>query len=730
VSIVIVADGEASVVAESIEALARTMYRPLEVVIAAEPGPNAAPRTGRSSIPIVVVRVAAADDRGSMIDAAVAAAGGELICVLDPAVEPLLPDWLGHLVETVEAGAAAAGPVIVRAPGHGLVPAAQRSRDLSVLSAGVDFARFDGAIAPRHIGFGAPYRWAPSSPTRTVPGLSVAGLLVRRSALTDAGGWARGFVEAGLSTGGEPHADADLAIRLRAAGGRLVCDHRAVAMCRVDESDVAPAVGPPKGDVRARWDTAGDRATFLDRWGPRLAREVYLDVLGGRHEWSVDPLHIRGVGMARLAATPATTGDPRITYAAAGAGTDPATGGADVLLVGDLGFDIREAPTGQIRVAWVTDTAPRHLDEFDLVIAATARDRERVEGGTAKRIVVADLAAPGGIDRLGELIRDWVEARRIGIRIGPSTWRTAHAWGDYHFARSLQRYLERAGLPTRVRLIRDWSSAAAARDDATIHLFGNRLAHNRPSQVNVLWQISHPDLATIEQYDGFDHVFVASDPFAATMAERSHVPVEALHQATDPERFYPDPLGEHHDLLFVANYRPDRPVLDWLLPTGHDLAVYGKDWDRHGLEPRYHRGQHIPNPELRVAYSAASIVLNDTWADMRAAGFIPNRVYDALACGAFVVSDDVVGIVDEFDGAVAIYRDPAELRAMVDRFLAYPAARRAMAERGRAAVLERHTFERRTASILAAIGPRLAERPGRISEAGPSPADREPPAGR
>ena len=227
--------------------------------------------------------------------------------------------------------------------------------------------------------------------------------------------------------------------------------------------------------------------------------------------------------------------------------------------------------------------------------------------------------------------------------------------------------------------------------------------------------ISHPDLASEALYATYDHAFVASDAFAAVMAKRSTVPVDPLHQATDPERFFPDPTGPRHELLFVANYRPNRPIVDWLLPTDRDLAVYGNGWDKHGMDARHHLGLHIPNEDLRHFYSSASIVLNDTWEDMRAAGFISNRIYDALACGAFVLSDDVAGLADEFDGGVAVYSDEAGLREAVERYLDAPALRRETAERGRSAVLERHTFERRAAALLAVIEPLLADRPAQLN---------------
>ena len=696
--------------------LERTAYRPVELVIVGEAAAAPTGTADSSSISVRYVAPSRGRDQQASIATAIAAADGELVCLLDPGVEPILPDWLGHLVETVLAGSVAAGPTLLRARGRGLVRAKQQTADHSIVSAGIDLERSSGTFTPRHIELGVPFHWKPPPTPTDVPALSLACLLVRRSALLSAGGVPGAYADGGLCMASTPFADVDLGFRLRATGGRLTNDRRALAWCRFQEPRPTPVARPGKGDFRGRWLTVGDRATFIDRWGPRLVRQVLLDAITGAHRWSIAPLRVAVLGDVRLPSKESGVDWQVVGGSIAGGSPNLTSIGADVVIVADPEADIRDTPTGLIRVAWVGATGPRYLDEFDLVVAATNADRDRIAGETAKAIDVADLEGPGGIDELRELLARWAATRRLGIRIGPVSWRNAHLWGDYHFGRSLQRYLERAGHPTRVRLIGDWSSEAAAADDATVHVFGRHPAHNRPCQVNALWQISHPDQASAELYDTYDHAFVASEPFAALMAERAHVPVDPLHQATDPERFHPDDAGPHHELLFVANYRPNRPVVEWLLPTTRELAIYGQAWDEHGLDPRYHLGRHIPNEELRRYYSSASIVLNDTWEDMRAAGFISNRIYDALACGAFVLSDDVTGLAEEFDGGVAIYRDAAGLRSAVERYLDDPDGRRAIADRGRAAVLERHTFEQRAATIVAAIEPRLDALPALITQ--------------
>jgi O-antigen biosynthesis protein len=187
------------------------------------------------------------------------------------------------------------------------------------------------------------------------------------------------------------------------------------------------------------------------------------------------------------------------------------------------------------------------------------------------------------------------------------------------------------------------------------------------------------------------------------------VPVAVLEQGTDPDVFFPEADEAHaHDLVFVGNSRKVmRRVLADLLPTEHDLAVWGGDWD--GLiEARHVVGTYLPNDEVRRAYSSAAIVLNDHWDDMREHGFASNRLYDAVACGALVVSDRLDGLEERFGGAVVTYETAEELRTIVDHFLANPEERAARGAAGRELVLANHTFAHRVDALLAHADAALA----------------------
>jgi Glycosyl transferases group 1 len=718
VSVVVVARDHRPLPARLRRAIERTTYRPVELLVSAS-----TPET-----------------RAEAISAVLARAGGELVCLLDPAAEPIRDDWLGHLVGSVLDGAVAAGPLIIRAPGRGYVSTGQRERDLTLLSAGIDFVRAAGVALPRHVAKGTDPGGAVGR-VGPVPAAAAACLVARREDLVRAGvpdGYRYDGVESGPTAA--PLFDADLAIRLRERGGTIVCDGRAAILYRTDDGPSVPAA--VRAAIRSEPPEDAELDVFLDRWGPRLGREVLLDVISGRHEWSVRPLGVRIDGEA-----PATGGEASATDGTQdavpgpvgtgillplggpagldwrierGPGTDdPAS--ADVLISDGTGTDIGAIPTGIVRVAWVAGPGPEpdHLQEYDVIVAPDPAVATRLEVATGKPVVRADLRAPGAGERLRHALDRWATAKRVGIRIGVPRWDAAESWGDYHVARSLQRELERDGFPTRIHLRPAWATAVGAREDASIHLFGLKAAPTRPAQVNLLWQISHPDLASPGMYDRYDAAFVASDRFATRMAAVTATPVRPLHQATDPQRLAPDPTGPHHELLFVANSRNvRRTIVDHLADTHHDLAVYGQKWTPDLVDPRFVRGELVPGGDLARYYSSADIVLNDHWQDMRAEGFISNRIYDALACGAFVISDHLDEIEDEFDGAVPTFRDKAGLEALIERYLDDPGARRSMAERGRAAVLERHTFRARADAIVATLGPLLAGRLARIVDSG------------
>jgi len=288
-------------------------------------------------------------------------------------------------------------------------------------------------------------------------------------------------------------------------------------------------------------------------------------------------------------------------------------------------------------------------------------------------------------------------------------------WGDTHFAASLATALRDLGHDVAVDRRPAWERTTGVLDDVALVLRGLEAYEPRPDQVTVAWVISHPGDVEPEELRRCDRVAAASTAWAERVTAEWGIPVEPLLQATDPALFHPhDGLaGTGAQVLFVGNSRRVlRPVVRDALEAGLPLTVYGDLWE--GLVPDgVVAGRSVPNEELSALYAGAGVVLNDHWDDMRAAGFVSNRLFDAVASGARVVTDDVGGLQELFGPSVQTYAGPDDLRRLAtltdpDQVFGDSEARRATAER----VRREHSFRARAETLdqlarsaLAARGP-------------------------
>jgi hypothetical protein len=294
----------------------------------------------------------------------------------------------------------------------------------------------------------------------------------------------------------------------------------------------------------------------------------------------------------------------------------------------------------------------------------------------------------------------------------PSIWvRIARQGGDVLLARSLCRELALLGQTALLQHGAEPDDGQGASLDVAVAIQGRELPAPLAGQLSLVWQISHPEGVSAAELGAYDGVLVASSGEADRLRTLLPAPIEVMPQFTDPHVFYPQPdESAAHELLFAGNWRGvfRRAVWD-ALSAGLDPALYGRGWSR--LAPRHARAEEVSPDQLRRLYSSCEILLADHWDDMRARGFVANRIYDALACEAFVISDRVAGLEAELGDVLDTYSGAAELRAKVDHWLAHPDERRERARRGRELVLERHTAGHRARQLVEAIE-RLNRRAG------------------
>jgi hypothetical protein len=276
-------------------------------------------------------------------------------------------------------------------------------------------------------------------------------------------------------------------------------------------------------------------------------------------------------------------------------------------------------------------------------------------------------------------------------------------WGDVFYADDLAAALRRLGQTVYVDR---WETRnrpdPSVQDDVAVHLRGFHRPELVDGAVNILWIISHPDWVSEEELDlPFDLRLAASVPWAAVMS-RPDREIRPLLQATNADRFTPEPQPDDLEsgVLFVGRSRNVfRPIVRDSIAAGADLEVYGDLWDQF-IDARHITSEYLDNAAAPGAYRGARIVLNDHWDDMAQHGFVSNRLFDAVAAGAAVVSDQITGgFPVEFGGSVRTYSSVDELRGLLAEGAAgwpTPEERLATARK----VAEFHSFDARALTLL------------------------------
>jgi len=301
-----------------------------------------------------------------------------------------------------------------------------------------------------------------------------------------------------------------------------------------------------------------------------------------------------------------------------------------------------------------------------------------------------------------------VKSLRIAIKTPVPNHKEKPWWGDWHFAESLASALKAQGHSVRIDILPEWDSARKKHvDDVVIVLRGLSEYKPSPEQINIMWLISHPEKVTVAEMKQFNHVFVASEKYTQQL-QALGVSASTLLQCADAKRMRPpscvDSIDQKEDIvpydhLFVGNSRGERrKIVDDLIQLGVDVAIYGREW--FGLVPeKFLKGECIANRDLHEYYGRAGIVYNDHWPDMAANGFLSNRLFDAAACGAYVVSDFIEGLEDTFEGLIPGCRNKEELTSAINA-AANGEYRKKIGDALRTLVLEKHTFNHRANTLI------------------------------
>ncbi len=187
----------------------------------------------------------------------------------------------------------------------------------------------------------------------------------------------------------------------------------------------------------------------------------------------------------------------------------------------------------------------------------------------------------------------------------------------------------------------------------------------------------------------FDAIATASESLADALKSLG-LNAFYIPQFTNTSKFFPD-YDEtlKSEVFFVGRFAQYRRAPQAVINAGLPITIYGPDWQG------FAKADAIDYNLLNKHYSSAKIVLNDTRSEMLLHGVISNRIFDATACEALVISDYMPEIEKIYGDTVPMWKTEAELIELIKYYLSpeHEAERKDKARRAREITLKHFTAE-------------------------------------
>ncbi len=231
-----------------------------------------------------------------------------------------------------------------------------------------------------------------------------------------------------------------------------------------------------------------------------------------------------------------------------------------------------------------------------------------------------------------------------------------------------------------------------------------------------LWTIDPPREFELLQNAAphYDHI-VCGGTEAIELFKTGNVTGNWLPFACDESQHHPVDVTEDDraaygvDAAFVGSYYANRCELFEAL-AGMSFKAWGPAWEKvpvgHPLKDQVVPRQILPGTWLRI-FSAAKSVIVTHYQDGQVPCYQASpKVYEALACGAFVLVDDQPDVFNLYEDGVHLvkYRNGQELVEKVQYYAEHDEERCTIATAGREETLAKHTYRHRMQTLLDQVG--------------------------
>ncbi|MDD5723238.1 MAG: glycosyltransferase [Syntrophales bacterium] len=286
-------------------------------------------------------------------------------------------------------------------------------------------------------------------------------------------------------------------------------------------------------------------------------------------------------------------------------------------------------------------------------------------------------------------------------------------YGDYFTAHGLGDELEKLGyrvvyLPERP--IYEWHHLSSVDILVVmIHSFDPVLLRQYPGIISVAWIRGYVDewcrAPWFKEYD----IILTTSEISLQYAKRFTDPgkcLAVLRLAADTNIFTPGPCRPEYesDISFVGNIfeAPREFTRKLTIEPGITFSLYGQMTETGHPFRKYHRGK-VSHGDIPMIYNSSRIVLEDCTPMCRPWGCINSRTFEAMACGACVVSNEVPGLKELFGDAIITYKSRKDLNSTISWLLRNGEKRKNIGIRAREKIVQQHTYKHRAEEFRQAL---------------------------
>jgi hypothetical protein len=229
-----------------------------------------------------------------------------------------------------------------------------------------------------------------------------------------------------------------------------------------------------------------------------------------------------------------------------------------------------------------------------------------------------------------------------------------------------------------------------------------RVRSSDPTTMILFWNLSFFGFNEVVKLDV--DAFLSNSRKVASLLSKVK-PTEFVMLAADTDIFRAlKPLPEYqHQVAYLGmnHLHKSANVTDRILleAASFNLAIYGTGWHNHASLSRHWKGK-LPLNAIPDLYSSATIVLGTTEDRQRQAGMINNRVFEALACGAFFISEHSHELENTFGDSIFYSYGPGDTHEHIQAILDRPEQFEHRKQRAIELIRSQHDYRNRVTQIL------------------------------